>query len=219
MTGLSSPRLRKIRAVSRFELLSAVRRPSYLVMTFGLPLFFGLLAGLPAMVQGRMVAEQVGRVVHFGIVDHAELIDFEPGQYTLETLELHVIADEDTARAALERGEIGGYFVVTPDYRDDGKVQVYRLAGAPPLDVGGESAERTVRRLLVTSLLEGSSPELRLRVLDPMMLERMEVSASDENVAPWIPSRPVRPPTVITQSPGSGALAIRSLGIRPIVPA
>ena len=40
------------------------------------------------------------------------------------------------------------------------------------------------------------------------------VSSADEKVAPWIPSRPVRPPTVTTRSPGRAALVGQSDGDR-----
>ena len=36
-------------------------------------------------------------------------------------------------------------------------------------------------------------------------------SSTDENVAPWMPSLPMRPPTITTQSPGAGLLEVRRL--------
>ena len=44
------------------------------------------------------------------------------------------------------------------------------------------------------------------------------VSSMEEKVAPWMPSRPVRPPTTRIQSPGRAALRHLSRGIRPRLP-
>jgi hypothetical protein len=39
-----------------------------------------------------------------------------------------------------------------------------------------------------------------------------------EKVAPWIPSRPVRPPATTTRSPGRTDFSSRSAGSRPTLP-
>jgi len=44
------------------------------------------------------------------------------------------------------------------------------------------------------------------------------VSSAELKVAPWIPSRPVRPPTATIKSPGRASLRDLSSGIKPIVP-
>jgi hypothetical protein len=43
-------------------------------------------------------------------------------------------------------------------------------------------------------------------------------SSTDENVAPWIPSRPVRPPTTTIASPGATRLSTAVEGMSPTVP-
>ena len=44
------------------------------------------------------------------------------------------------------------------------------------------------------------------------------VNSAELNVAPWMPSRPVRPPTATIRSPGRGSLNDLSRGIRPMLP-
>jgi len=44
------------------------------------------------------------------------------------------------------------------------------------------------------------------------------VSSAELNVAPWIPSRPVRPPMATIRSPGWGFLNDLSAGISPALP-
>ena len=44
------------------------------------------------------------------------------------------------------------------------------------------------------------------------------VSSAELNVAPWMPSRPVRPPTATMRSPARGSLCDLSRGIRPTLP-
>ena len=52
----------------------------------------------------------------------------------------------------------------------------------------------------------------------PLIASDSSVSSSDENVAPWMPSRPVRPPTATIRSPGLAAFSVRPTGISPTVP-
>ncbi len=46
----------------------------------------------------------------------------------------------------------------------------------------------------------------------------VSVSSAEEKVAPWIPSRPVRPPSAMIRSPGLASPLIRSAGITPTHP-
>lgn len=172
-------RPRKIRAIARFELVSAVTRISYLVMTFGLPLFFALLSGIPAMLQGQMVAREVTRTVRWGVVDEAGILSLELGTLPLDTLELHVLPTNESAREALLAGAVEGYFRVPGDYRTTGVVMSYEPTGGPPFDVGAATSERALRRLLVQRLLRGQVPaDVADRVQNPLTLERVEIVAT-----------------------------------------
>ncbi|MFO0874361.1 MAG: hypothetical protein U0575_10355 [Phycisphaerales bacterium] len=46
----------------------------------------------------------------------------------------------------------------------------------------------------------------------------VSVSSADENVAPWMPSRPVRPPSATIRSPARTSPRILSRGITPMHP-
>jgi ABC-2 type transport system permease protein len=141
-----------------------------------LPLFFALLSGIPAMLQGQMVAREVTRTVRWGVVDEADILDLELGALPLDTLELHVLPTADSAREALSAGAVEGFFEVPADYRETGTVLVFQPAGGPPFDVGAATSERALRRLLVQRLLRDQvPPELAQRVQDPLTLEHHEI--------------------------------------------
>ncbi len=177
--GVIHIRTKKVRAIAFFELMSAIRRPSYLVMTFGLPLFFGLLAGIPAAIQGELVAREVTREVPFGAVDEADVLHLDRGVTELDTVLLYILPSVDDARRELLDGNIEGYFVIPPDYVGEGRVRVVQLAGGPPFDVGGATAERALRQLLVQRLLAERVPtEIAERVRNPLELERREIGAN-----------------------------------------
>ena len=52
----------------------------------------------------------------------------------------------------------------------------------------------------------------------PEMVSLSPVSSAELNVAPWMPSRPVRPPMATIRSPGSTCLLDIPRGITPTVP-
>ena len=52
----------KVRAVARFELLGVVRKWSFLLSTFGLPLLLSGISGGMLAMQGQFLADQMARV-------------------------------------------------------------------------------------------------------------------------------------------------------------
>ena len=52
----------------------------------------------------------------------------------------------------------------------------------------------------------------------PLTFSDSALNSAEENVAPWMPSRPVRPPTTTIRSPGRASFWQRSTGMTPTVP-
>jgi len=67
-------RLAKVWTIAGFELRSAVRRPAYLFLTFGFPLFFALIGGVPAYVQRESITRQRERSALYAAVDLSGLL-------------------------------------------------------------------------------------------------------------------------------------------------
>ncbi|HEX4346816.1 MAG TPA: ABC transporter permease, partial [Vicinamibacterales bacterium] len=67
--------MKKALLVAKWEFLSTVKRPGYLIMVFAIPLFYGAMFGL-ALLAGRSASTSVSRVPT-AVVDASHVIDFE----------------------------------------------------------------------------------------------------------------------------------------------
>jgi ABC-2 type transport system permease protein len=141
----------KISTVATFEFLAAVKRPGYLIATFGMPLFmaaYGAVVAVPAYY-----AEKKGREPSvYGLVDNAGLLKLSgdvttPGRQIPEEMRRSLeaagqgqaldralaisnfvfrpFASEDEARRALAERKIKGVFVVPGDYLAEGSIDAY----------------------------------------------------------------------------------------------
>lgn len=143
--------------VAKHEYLQNVKKRSFLFGAFGLPILIValiLIVGAVA-VESETNVEQVGVV---GYVDEAgvlsDAID-QPEDY-------RPYASADEARAALDAGEIGAYFVVQPDYLETGNVQLISRSGTP------EALTEQFDTFLVVNVGRNLSPDLLERLKDPM---------------------------------------------------
>ena len=68
-------RIQRIAAVARFEFLSVVKRWSYLLATFGLPLFLAAVSGTVLGVQTYFLSQRAAESSQFGLVDEAQVVD------------------------------------------------------------------------------------------------------------------------------------------------
>lgn len=202
-------RWRKVREVSRFELLSAVRSKSWLIWTFGMPVFAGLygaVVGIPAMLAARQ--ERVVRV--YGVVDEASALALSgdvagaseevPAEVRaalraagheaaldagLASRGSHVFrpvpALEDGLRD-LREGRLHGVFRVPGDWVETGVVESYSRDVA---DLAGSEARRAFESLLVERIVRGKVEDaLVARVRDPVSETRRLVVDAGGNVKP-----------------------------------
>ena len=143
----------KIKTVATFEFLSAVKRPGYLIATFGMPLFmaaYGAVVAVPAYIadKGSRAAPSV-----YGVVDEPGVLrltgDLNTGTQSPISEEMRQALEvagqrraleralppanvvfrpyssRDEAHAALAERRLKGYFVIPQDYMRDGKLDVY----------------------------------------------------------------------------------------------
>ena len=81
--------------VVRREFLGTVKRPSWLISTFGMPVFVGLYAGLIFLI-GSTAAKMDKPTGKAGVVDHAEIVRFETGPVAVGEI-------PDEAKQAMDR--------------------------------------------------------------------------------------------------------------------
>lgn len=68
-------RLDRVSSIARFELLSVVKRWSYLLTTFGLPLFLAVISGTVFGAQTYFLTQRAAESSSFGLVDEAGVVD------------------------------------------------------------------------------------------------------------------------------------------------
>jgi ABC-2 type transport system permease protein len=168
----------KIKTVATFEFLSTVKRPGYLIATFGMPVFmaaYGAVVAVPAYF-----AEQSSRQssVH-GVVDQAGVLRLEgdlkggedlpipeevrqaleaAGQAQAldrallpENLVFRPFATEEEARAALAARQLKGYFVVPKSYMSEGQLDIY---SPDSVTMSGSDSRNALSNLLRQRLIE-----------------------------------------------------------------
>ena len=177
--------MKKLYLVSRNEILSLIRRPSFLFATFGLPLFSALLiAGLSYFNNGNdnqlasisAITTGGSTVINndnnFGYVDQAKIIASFPTDLP-ETV-LTAYRDEPEAKRALSDRGIEGFFLVPSDYLQTGTIKFVRPDGA--INQSNQGIKQ-FERLLQFNLLEGNE-ELDQRFKQPFALEVNYLEAS-----------------------------------------
>ena len=168
----------KIKTVATFEFLSTVKRPGYLIATFGMPLFMAAYAGVIAIP--AYFAEESGRqpAVH-GVVDQAGVLRLEgdlaggdgsrvpeevrralaaAGQSEAldkavmsENFVFRPVATEEEARRALAARQLKGFFVIPKDYMTEGRLDVY---SPESVTMSGSDSRNALSDLLRQRLIE-----------------------------------------------------------------
>ena len=173
-------RIRRIAAVARFELSSVVKRWSYLIATFGLPIFLALVSGTVLGAQTYFLTQRAAESSEFGLVDEAGMVDrsaFEDRDgvlvWTANANEVVLYDDRDAATHDLEAGRLRALYVVEKDYLSSGEVRAIQSEKTPLLSMGGTTIEPLLRSLLRKSLVEGRlDGDVQERVLFPAYFVR-----------------------------------------------
>lgn len=185
-------RWRKARTVATFEFLSEIKRISYLIGVFGMPLFLMAYAGFVSLI-GTITKRSESKVRIYGLVDHTGSLGLEneitrPGIEVPAEIEevlrkigrqgsmpspalwagnvvFRPYPDEGSAMTALKERTITGWFLLPVDYMATGQVDSYYAEDA----LGSRDVERSLRDILQDRLLTGRvNEELAERIRNPL---------------------------------------------------
>ena len=183
---------RKTWTIATFEFLTAVKRPGYLIATFGMPLFMAAYAGvvaIPAYFASRAVRESA----IYGVVDPGGVLRLDKDVKATRTpvppevkqaLEAAGKSDADVAgfmdssfvfrpysaeadaRAAVAKRTIKGYYVVPADYIAKGIIDVYTQ---DTMNMSGSEARNAFSNIIRERLMSGRlDASTSARVLSPL---------------------------------------------------
>jgi ABC-2 type transport system permease protein len=183
-------RVRRIAAVARFELLSVVKRWSYLIATFGLPIFLALVSGTVLGVQTYFLTQRAVESSEFGLIDEAGVVDrtvFKDRDgalvWTANANDVVLYDNRDVATADLESGRLRSLYVVEKDYLASGEVRAIQSEKTPLLSMRGTAIEPLLRSLLRKSLIEGRlDADVQERVLSPAYFVRSRLGPEGDQV-------------------------------------
>jgi len=185
-------RWQKTWTVATFEFLTTVRRPGYLITTFGMPLFmaaYGGIVAIPAYFASRAVREPSV----YGVVDAASILHLDKdvpadqpqmpedvrraleatgrgGAANMAFMESSFVfrpyTSEADARSALAARTIKGYYVIPPDYLSKGVIDVYTQDTASLTGPQGrDSFASLVRKRLLSDKVD---VDTSARILAPL---------------------------------------------------
>jgi len=183
----------KVKTVATFEFLSAVKRPGYLIATFGMPLFmaaYGAVVAVPAYFaeKGNRAPTVYGVVDEPGVLRLAGDIDAgnrgpipEDVRQALEAagqaqaldraiatgrFVFRPFATREEAHAALAERRLKGYFVIPQDYMREGRLDSY---SPDSFNVTGGDSRNALGDILRRRLVEQRlDPAVAARVIRPI---------------------------------------------------
>jgi len=173
-------RSQRIAAVARFELLSVVKRWSYLITTFGLPLFLTTVSGTVLGAQTYFLTQRAAESAEFGLVDRSGVVDRSvfadsDGErvWTANASKVRLYDDLDAATADLGSGRLRTLYVIDEGYLATGEVRAIQSEKTPLLSLRGTTVEPLLHSLLRRSLIEGRvESNVQERVLSPAYFVR-----------------------------------------------
>lgn len=188
--------MKKTLLVMKNEIINTVMRPSFLLITIGLPVLAFVLFNIYSNV-GEEEQTSITNLItspaiedsRQGYVDHSGLIQVYPSDLDLMGIDLIAYPDEAAAQAALESGEIPFYFIIPADVVESGDYTVV-TSDFSPLSSGGN--DWLIRWTLMINLM-GGDEELAAKVQYPMIETRISKSGSvvegegDDTLAYFVP--------------------------------
>ncbi|MBW2587573.1 MAG: ABC transporter permease, partial [Deltaproteobacteria bacterium] len=183
-------RMQRIAAVARFEFLSVVKRWSYLIATFGLPIFLAVVSGTVLGAQTYFLTQRAAESSQFGLVDESGVIDravFEQRDgarvWTANGNDVVLYDNGDVATSDLESGRLRAVYIVAKNYLSSGEVRAIQSDKTPLLSMGGTTIEPLLRSLLRKSLVEGRlDGDVQERVISPAYFIRSRLGPEGEEV-------------------------------------
>ena len=164
--------MNKTLLVLRYELVATLRRRSFLLMAFGIPLLAILIFAGVTIVKGNSTdtsavtsETETYELEVEGYVDQSGLVSVVPQGDASDYLAAY--ADEEQAQQSLASGEIAAYYIVPEDFVETGKV-FYVYPDTTSLTSDGQ--EWLILWTLLVNLLDGDI-ELADRIWNSIDLE------------------------------------------------
>jgi ABC-2 type transport system permease protein len=187
--------MKKIRTILINEIVTILSRPSFWLVTIGIPLLASLIFGGVSLVNRNSgSASAFSQVISGpqdlrpeGYVDQSGLFRQVPA--SLPPGALLPFTDETSARSALAQGEISAFYIVPNDYLQSGKIYYIR----PDLNPLAGDQSSLFQWALEVNLLNGdmqlsSMVDGPLGVQDVSLAPVTTASSQDENnLAYWLP--------------------------------
>jgi ABC-2 type transport system permease protein len=187
--------MKKTFYVLRQEVITIITSRSFLLVSFGIPLFAALIFYVVSRVSGSSSASNLVSQIFTaqqemkkaeGYVDQAGIIKQLPEGYSADLY--LAFPDEAAAKSALKAGQITAYYIVPPDYVTKGQL-IYVRPDFNPMSAAGKSF--MFERLLKINLL-GGDPHLADQISAPLKLETESLAPTpqrDQNnmLSFWIP--------------------------------
>jgi ABC-2 type transport system permease protein len=142
----------KFRLIARREYVANVRRRTFLLVTFGMPVLF--LALMALSIVGSVASQ--GDPSTLGYVDRSGVLTAgkdNPGFRAFPTVE--------SANASLKAEDIRGYYLLSPDYPSSGKAQLFYWQREPDA-----ALQTRFDSFLKANLVAGLGPAVAARALD-----------------------------------------------------
>jgi ABC-2 type transport system permease protein len=174
--------------VARYEMATTLRKKSYLIMAFGVPLLalmvflaaWLLRDGQPEIEASPSATERDQPLEIEGYVDRSGLIEALPAD--LKDL-LVAYPDETAARQALAAGDIAAYYVVPASYVETGAL---RYVNPEYSWAAGHDQSWLMERVLFVNLL-GNDPGRVARATEPMDLVLEPLKPGEVSAAADVP--------------------------------
>lgn len=155
--------------VFKFEFLNLITRRSFLLMIVLVPLIpivlftlLGLLNDDQTQTLGQMFTSEVANPLPIGVVDQSGIVTDFPDWLTNGNLV--EVADENTARQRTVANQLEGFFVISSDYVESGKVTYFK----PEINMITEIVQQgTLDELLNYNLMD-SDQDMFLRYTNPV---------------------------------------------------
>ena len=155
--------------VSRHEMITLLRRKSFIFFAFVFPLLMiGLNFGITYLMAQE--AAETGALGNIGYVDHSGVL----AAGVQQPLEFHLYPDESAAQDDLAADHIGAYFVLPAGYLSDGIVNAYTYRSVPP------GIENQLREFIRANLLADRDPLEAERLQNPAEVTMTTLDGSRE---------------------------------------
>ena len=158
-----------LKNVLKFEFLNIITRRSFLLTVILVPLIPAVILGALGFLNddqtqtiGEIFTSEVANPLPIGVVDQSGIVKDYPDWLTGGNLV--EVEDESTARQRTADAQLEGFFVISPDYLENGQVTYIK----PEINMITEIVQQGALDDLINYNLMGSDQRLYLRYQNPV---------------------------------------------------